>query len=123
MNKFERFNENPAMTLQDIKETKRYGRTDGQRENSIPPTNKVCGGYNKVNPDQISTSGVIRSRFTLFTQANLSKQLREIWNHLNLLRGCQTFNDVKYFSLLKMQVNYLIISFNMKFSFMFIGPA
>ena len=51
MNMFARFNENPAMTLQDIKETKRYGRTDahtdGQRENSIPPTNKVCGGYNK----------------------------------------------------------------------------
>ena len=23
-------------------------RTDGQRENSIPPTNKVCGGYNYV---------------------------------------------------------------------------
>ena len=23
------------------------GWTDGQRENSIPPTNKVCGGYNK----------------------------------------------------------------------------
>ena len=22
-------------------------RTDGQRENSIPPTNKVCGGYNE----------------------------------------------------------------------------
>ena len=21
-----------------------HGRTDGQRENSIPPTNKVCGG-------------------------------------------------------------------------------
>ena len=28
MNMFARFNENPAMTLQDIKETKRYGRTD-----------------------------------------------------------------------------------------------
>ena len=26
---FARFDENPAMTLQDIKETKRYGRTDG----------------------------------------------------------------------------------------------
>ena len=63
------FDENPAMTLQDIKETKRYGWTDvrtdnvktvlrkqsvmdgrtdacthGQRENSIPTTNKVCGG-------------------------------------------------------------------------------
>ena len=51
---FARFDENPAMTLQDIKETKRYGRTDarthGQRENSIPTTNKVCGGYNNHIP-------------------------------------------------------------------------
>ena len=49
MNMFARFDENPAMTLQDIKKTKRYGRTDGRmdgRENSIPTTNKVCGGYN-----------------------------------------------------------------------------
>ena len=52
---FARFNENPAMTLQDIEETKRFGRThartdgrtEGQRENSIPPTNKVCGGIMK----------------------------------------------------------------------------
>ena len=45
---FARFDENPAITLEDIKETKRYGRTHGrthgQRENSIPTTNKVCGG-------------------------------------------------------------------------------
>ena len=41
---FARFDENPAMTLQDIKKTKRYQRTHGQRENSIPTTNKVCGG-------------------------------------------------------------------------------
>ena len=59
MNMFARFDENPAMTLRVIKETKRYGRTDGrtdghtdartdgQCENSIPPTNKVCGGYNQ----------------------------------------------------------------------------
>ena len=55
MNMFARFDENPAVTLRVIKETKRYGwtdarmdaRTDGQRENSIPTTNKVCGGYNK----------------------------------------------------------------------------
>ena len=55
MNMFARFDENPAMTLRVIKETKRYGRTDGrtdgrthgQRENSIPPTNKDCGGYKK----------------------------------------------------------------------------
>ena len=61
---FARFDENPAMTLRVIKETKRYGRTDGrmdartdghtdgrtdgQRENSIPPTNKVCGGITRA---------------------------------------------------------------------------
>ena len=59
MNMFARFNENPAMTLQDIKETKRYGRTDGrtdgQRENSIPPTNKVCGGIKSVKNFRTNT--------------------------------------------------------------------
>ena len=59
MNMFARFDENPAMTLRVIKETKRYGRTDGQRENSIPPTNKVCGGYNKSNKTGTSMSDSI----------------------------------------------------------------
>ena len=63
MNMFARFDENPAMTLQDIKETKHYrrvhartdgsdartdGRMAGQLENSKPTTNIVCGGYNDV---------------------------------------------------------------------------
>ena len=46
---FARFDENPAMTIQDIKKNKMLrtdARTDRQRENSIPTTNKVCGGYN-----------------------------------------------------------------------------
>ena len=50
MNMFARFDENPAMTLQDIKDTKCYGRTHGhmhrQRENSIPTT-KFAGGIMK----------------------------------------------------------------------------
>ena len=29
---FARFDENPAMTLQDIKKTKRYGRTHGRTD-------------------------------------------------------------------------------------------
>ena len=70
---FARFDENPAMTLQDIKETKCYGwtharpdaHTDGQRKNSIPTT-KFAGGIiilfclkifftftNSVNPDEM----------------------------------------------------------------------
>ena len=47
-----KFHEIPSIGLQDIKETKRYGRThgrtDGQRENSIPPLKlRFGGGYNK----------------------------------------------------------------------------
>ena len=72
MNMFARFDENPAMTLQVIKETKRYGRTDGrtdgqthgQRENSIPPTNKICGGYKNIP---------VRER-TSFKTVNFHKQ-------------------------------------------------
>ena len=52
MNMFARFDENPAMTLQVIKKTKRYGRTDTRthaRTDNVktvyPTTNKVCGGY------------------------------------------------------------------------------
>ena len=44
---FAKFDEIPAMTLQDIKETKRYRRADAHtdgRENSKPSTNKVCRG-------------------------------------------------------------------------------
>ena len=56
MNMFARFDENPAMTLQVIKETKRYGRrtdrrtdarTDGQTDNVktvYPLQTKFAGG-------------------------------------------------------------------------------
>ena len=51
---FARFIENPAMTLQDIKETKRYrqtdARTDGQTDNVKtvnPPQTKFAGGIKK----------------------------------------------------------------------------
>ena len=45
---FARFDENPAMTRLVIKETKRYGRTDGrthgQRETVYPLQTKFAGG-------------------------------------------------------------------------------
>ena len=61
MNMFARFDENPAMTLQDINETKRYGRTDGRTHAHThgrtdantdnvkpvyPPQTKFAGGIN-----------------------------------------------------------------------------
>ena len=51
MNMFARFGENPAMTLQDIKKTKRRGQTDGRthaRRDNVktvyPPQTKFAGG-------------------------------------------------------------------------------
>ena len=53
MNVFAKFDEIPSMTLQDIKETKRYGQTfvrsvvrSDDVKTVYPPTNTVCRGYN-----------------------------------------------------------------------------
>ena len=49
MNMFARFDKNAAMTLQDIKKTKRYGRTDGRTDNvKTVPTTKFAGGIDKL---------------------------------------------------------------------------
>ena len=42
MNMFARFDENPAMTLENIKETKHYGRTDNVKT-VYPPQTKFAG--------------------------------------------------------------------------------
>ena len=69
-----KFHEIPSMGLQDIKEIKRYGRTDGrtdahtdartdartdgQRENSIPPLKlRFGGGYNEPLHEKPSNLG------------------------------------------------------------------
>ena len=64
---FAKFDGIPSMTLQDIKKTKCYGHTFVRsvgrsfgrsfvRSDNVktvyPPTNTVCGGYNK-DPDQL----------------------------------------------------------------------
>ena len=68
MNMFARFDENPAMTLQVIKETKRYGRTDGRthghtdtrtdgRTDNVktvyPLQTKFAGGINMYQSDHL----------------------------------------------------------------------
>ena len=62
MNMFARFDENPAMTLQDIKETKRYGpthgRTHGRTDNVktvYPPKTKFAGGINMYTKYWLTT--------------------------------------------------------------------
>ena len=52
MNMFARFDENPAMTLQDIKKTKRYGRTDGQTD-----------GRTHARTDNVKTEYPLQTKF------------------------------------------------------------
>ena len=61
MNVFAKFDEIPSMILEVIKETKRFGHTVGRSvglsdnvETVYPPTNTVCGGYNKAIYDIVS---------------------------------------------------------------------
>ena len=62
MNVFAKFDEIPSMILKDIKETKRYGHTDGRsfvRSDNVktvyPPTNNVCGGYKYARNEEHNT--------------------------------------------------------------------
>ena len=59
MNMFARFDENPAMTLRAIKETKRYGQTDAQTDGRTdnvktvyPLQTKFAGGINSSSVAQ-----------------------------------------------------------------------
>ena len=72
MNMFARFNENPAMILQDIKETKRYGRTDACTDGRTDgPTDNVKTVY----PLQTKFAGGITHKGTIYayTKALLGK--------------------------------------------------
>ena len=54
MNMFARFDENPAMTLRVIKETKRYGRTDAR-------TDRCTYNVKTVYPLQTKFTGGIKN--------------------------------------------------------------
>ena len=84
MNVFAKFSEIPSMILQDIKETKRFGHTVGRSvglsdnvKTVYPPTNTVCGGYNKRDFFHASTvlywSSVMFFGFVFSTAATLIK--------------------------------------------------
>ena len=67
---FARFDENPAMTLRVIKETKRYGRTDAQTDN-----------VKTVYPLQTKFAGGINTTQTLI---NITIKISIVFNALNL---------------------------------------
>ena len=68
MNMFARFDENPAMTLRVIKETKRYGRTDGR-------TDARTDNVKTVYPLQTKFAGGIKIFTILYQKCCLSGPL------------------------------------------------
>ena len=63
MNMFARFDKNPAMTLQNIKKTKRYGRTGARTHGRMdnvktvyPPQTKFAGGIMKNEGARVVTT-------------------------------------------------------------------
>ena len=60
MNMFARFDENPAMTLRVINETKRYGRTDGRTDGHTDGrTDRRTDNVKTVYPLQTKFAGGI----------------------------------------------------------------
>ena len=65
MNMFARFDENPAMTLRVIKETKRYGRTDGCTDGRMHGrTDGRTDNVKTVYPLQTKFAGGIKIKFS-----------------------------------------------------------
>ena len=62
MNMFARFDENQAIALQDIKKTKRYGRTDGQTDGRTHGrTHARTDNVKTVYPPQTKFAGGIKA--------------------------------------------------------------
>ena len=110
MNVFAKFDEIPSMTLQDIKETKRYGhtfvQTDGQRESSIPPTNRRGGGiiiikYRNDPKFWTDKSGqTVQTQIRLLLEEQSDQGLHCLLFHLHLLK--------KYPSVLPLSLNFKV---------------
>ena len=105
MNMFARFDENPAMTLQDIKETKRYGRTDaqtdartdGQHENSKAlrtdgRTHRRTHGRTTWGGGGDKNNGRIR------VKAKKMIEFYHIMSHLRVIK-CHAIKLIKHYSI------------------------
>ena len=64
MNMFARFDENTAMNFQDIKETKRYGRTHAR-------TDARMDSVKTVYPPQTKFAGGIKTRATIHASSHI----------------------------------------------------
>ena len=85
---FARFDENPAMTLRVIKETKRYGRTDARTDG---PTDGRTDNVKTVYPLQTKFAGGIISEIIL----NLDHEEEMSFKDISYLELWQPFCSVE----------------------------
>ena len=101
---FEKFDEIPAMTLQDIKETKHYGRTQGQRENSIPTTKYTKQRFRGFEPHRhhcvVSLSKNINPSLVMVQPRKTCPYITE-----RLLMGLKESNQTKNFNIILQMFN------------------
>ena len=89
---FAKFDQIPAITLQDIKETKRYGdgRTEGQRENSICG---VSGGIKITWPCVYKAVFMLNLAERELSTAYKTKMLKQIFSCFLALRCCINYSN------------------------------
>ena len=90
MNMFARFDENPAMTLRVIKETKRYGRTDNVKT-VYPLQTKFAGGI------KITKMNALEAKwFTILNKMTTRAKNRIIFKQHLLLNLILPISNVRY---------------------------
>ena len=80
---FARFDENPAMTLRVIKETKRYRRTHGRTDNVktvYPLQTKFAGGITKVDDNSHECQ-----KKSLFVCVDALRPSQHFFNHVGTI--------------------------------------
>ena len=102
MNMFARFDENPAMTLRVIKETKRYGRTHGR-------THGRTDNVKTVYPLQTKFAGGIK---ITIEQPNIKRQVKSSLRLSDVIMLYVTFQHIQVLlvAFLNIKMRYLIVN-------------
>ena len=95
---FARFDENPAMTLRVIKETKRYGRTDGW-------TDGRTDGRTDARTDNVKTVYPLQTKFA----GGINRKFRQIGSNLVSTCSSRPNEENEYLQLMFLTINNEVI--------------
>ena len=108
MNMFARFDENPAMTLQDIKETKRYGQTEAHTHaHTHTRTHTHTDNVKTVYPPQTKFAGGINNGIDLTAPI-----CRQVWAFVVRMQQSQVFSQDPFYSIILKEAKLWYLSLN-----------